>query len=210
MAGDQSSLVSHVFRLLRKNPVEWVLLENVPFMLQLSRGSAMRYVVGELEKLGYRWAYRVLDTRAFGIPQRRQRVFLLASLSADPAELLFSDDAGLPDEADFAGQACGFYWTEGTRGLGWAVNAIPTLKGGSGLGMSFAAGDLVPRWTDRHSVNRGRRAPTRVRGGLDQAGNKNCSADGPLETGRQCRDRRLCGVGRTKNHERAARSARSA
>jgi hypothetical protein len=29
--------------------------------------------------------------------------------------------------------ACGFYWTDGHRGLGWAVNAIPPLKGGSGL-----------------------------------------------------------------------------
>lgn len=26
---------------------------------------------------------------------------------------------------------CGFYWTEGNTGLGWAVDAIPTLKGGS-------------------------------------------------------------------------------
>ncbi len=30
---------------------------------------------------------------------------------------------------------CGFYWTEGLRGLGWAVDAVPTLKGGSGLGI---------------------------------------------------------------------------
>jgi DNA (cytosine-5)-methyltransferase 1 len=135
MAGDQSSLVSHVFRLLEQRQVEWVLLENVPFMLQLGRGAAMRYLVGELERLGYRWAYRVLDTRAFGIPQRRQRVFLVASLSADPAELLFRDDVGAPAEVGFAGRACGFYWTEGTRGLGWAVDAIPTLKGGSGLGI---------------------------------------------------------------------------
>jgi DNA (cytosine-5)-methyltransferase 1 len=28
--------------------------------------------------------------------------------------------------------AHGFYWTEGNRGVGWAENAIPALKGGSG------------------------------------------------------------------------------
>ena len=38
----------------------------------------------------------------------------------------------LPNTADVA---CGFYWTEGNRGLGWAVDATPTLKGGSGLGI---------------------------------------------------------------------------
>ena len=30
---------------------------------------------------------------------------------------------------------CGFYWTEGLRGLGWAIDAVPTLKGGSTLGI---------------------------------------------------------------------------
>jgi DNA (cytosine-5)-methyltransferase 1 len=135
MNGDQSSLVTHVFRLLRKTPVEWVLLENVPFMLQLGRGSAIRHIVAELEKLDYRWAYRVLDSRAFGLPQRRKRVFLLACLSEDPAELIFSEDAGAPDALCHEDSACGFYWTEGNRGLGWAVGAIPTLKGGSGFGI---------------------------------------------------------------------------
>ena len=32
-------------------------------------------------------------------------------------------------------QLCGFYWTEGLRGLGWAVDAVPTLKGGSTIGI---------------------------------------------------------------------------
>lgn len=133
--GSQSGLVSHVFRLLRKHEVPWVLLENVPFMLQLNKGAAIRLVVSELEELGYRWAYRVVDSRAFGLPQRRQRVFLLASLEEDPARLMFREDKGEPPTPEHNGHACGFYWTEGTRGLGWAVNAIPTLKGGSTVGI---------------------------------------------------------------------------
>ena len=43
--GKQSGLVEHVFRLLdaRKKKPRWLLIENVPFMLQLDRGKAMRY-----------------------------------------------------------------------------------------------------------------------------------------------------------------------
>ena len=37
-----------------------------------------------LEDMGYRWAYRVVDARAFGLPQRRLRVLLLASRTEDP------------------------------------------------------------------------------------------------------------------------------
>src|SRR5262249_21420886 len=119
----------------RTNSPRWLLLENVPFMLQLQRGRAMRYLVDELEALGFTWAYRVVDARAFGIPQRRKRVLLLASRSDDPRPPLFGTDAG-EQAVSFSGKELfGFYWTEGLRGLGWAVDAIPTLKGGSGLGI---------------------------------------------------------------------------
>ena len=136
--GEQSRLVGEIFKRLsvRKRGPRWLLLENVPFMLQLHQGKAMRYLVDELERLGYMWAYRVVDTRAFGIPQRRKRVLLLASRTEDPRQPLFGSDSGgnLPE---FSGeQLCGFYWTEGLRGLGWAVDAIPTLKGGSACGIA--------------------------------------------------------------------------
>lgn len=137
IVGGQSGLVAEVFKRLRSRATSprWLLLENVPFMLQLQRGRAMRYLVDQLEALGFTWAYRVVDTRAFGIPQRRRRVLLLASRSEDPRLPLLGVDAE-EDSVEFSGdQMCGFYWTEGLRGLGWAVNALPTLKGGSTLGI---------------------------------------------------------------------------
>ncbi len=133
--GRRSGLVGHVFRLLDQRPVPWVLIENVPFMLQLGGGAAMRYITQNLEQRGYRWAYRVVDTRAFGLPQRRERVFMLASLKEDPGEQLFAEEVSPRISENHAGKACGFYWTEGTRGLGWAVDSVPTLKGGSGVGI---------------------------------------------------------------------------
>ena len=136
--GGQSGLVSEVFRLLRRAPdVQWVLLENVPFMLQLHRGAAIRFIVESLENLGFRWAYRVIDTQAFGIPQRRRRAFVLASRDLDPAPALLgsSVDPRLDPECWRVG---GFYWTEGNRGVGWAREAVPPLKGSSGLGIPSA------------------------------------------------------------------------
>jgi DNA (cytosine-5)-methyltransferase 1 len=135
IGGNQSSLVDHVFRLIQHSDVPWLLLENVPFMLQLGGGAAIRHVTSRLGELGFRWAYRVINTLAFGIPQRRERVFLLASREHDPAPILFGEDSAPPPLQDWRGKACGFYWTEGRRGLGWAVDAVPTLKGGSTLGI---------------------------------------------------------------------------
>ncbi|MGZ9140455.1 MAG: hypothetical protein ACXW38_11815 [Nitrospira sp.] len=70
------------------------------------------------------------------VPQRRERVFLVASREADPATVLLVDDGeARPRETRLDQDAHGFYWTEGTRGLGWAADAVPTLKNGSTIGI---------------------------------------------------------------------------
>lgn len=134
--GRQSGLVEQIFRLLATaDPRMHVILENVPFMLSLSRGSAMALVVERLEALDFRWAYRVVDTRSFGLPQRRRRVVLVASRTLDPADVVLTDDRGSPAEIG-EGAMAGFYWTEGNRGLGWTDEGVPPLKGSSGLGIA--------------------------------------------------------------------------
>lgn len=143
IAGERSGLVRHMFRLLDELDAAgrmptWLMVENVLNMLSLDGGRAMHYLVEQLRARRLHWAYRVVDSQAFGLPQRRQRVILLASRTADPRRVLFADDAGEPtptpeDEHNKRGH--GFYWTEGIRGLGWAPGAIPTLKGGSAVGI---------------------------------------------------------------------------
>lgn len=147
--GARSGLVAEVFRLLagragrRRRPD--LLLENVPFMLQLSGGDAMRRIVAELEALGYRWAWRVVDTFGLGLPQRRERVYLVASTRFDPADVLLSDETTLVRPATAIGyRAHGFYWTEGLGGLGWAPDAVPTLKNGSTIGIASPPAILLP------------------------------------------------------------------
>lgn len=135
ISGRNSGLVSEVFRLLEGSDPEWVVLENVPFMLRLERGRAMRFLTEELSSRGYTWAYRIIDSRAFGLPQRRKRVVVLASRVSDPRSVLFADEGERRIEPDESAVGCGFYWTEGIRGLGWAVDAVPTLKGGSTIGI---------------------------------------------------------------------------
>jgi DNA (cytosine-5)-methyltransferase 1 len=149
IGGENSGLVQRVFELLQasNHRPTWLLMENVPFMLQLDRGRAMDYLTTTLEELGYRWAYRIVDTRAFGLPQRRQRVILLASKTEDPRAVLFVGNHTEPDWGDAHEQACGFYWTEGVRGLGWAVDAIPTLKGGSTIGIPSPPAIRMPNGT---------------------------------------------------------------
>lgn len=149
ISGAQSGLVTHVFAALDASKrvgqrLPWLLIENVSNMLVLDSGDAMTYLVEALEHLGYRWAYRTVDSRFTGVPQRRRRVILLASTTHDPGSVLFADDAGDPGESRYSDEAFGFSWTEGSRGLGWAQDAVPTLKGGSTIGIPSPPAIWVP------------------------------------------------------------------
>jgi DNA (cytosine-5)-methyltransferase 1 len=70
---------------------------------------------------------------------------LLASRVHDPRSVLFPDDAGPMPEPDESEVGCGFYWTEGIRGLGWGVDCLPTLKGGSTIGIPSPPAIRLPK-----------------------------------------------------------------
>ncbi|NVN84614.1 MAG: DNA (cytosine-5-)-methyltransferase [Rhodopseudomonas sp.] len=145
--GDRSGLISEVFRLVEasKHKPEFILLENVAFALHLKKGAALKYVTSNLERLGYKWSYRVLDSRQFGIPQRRRRVFILGSREIVPQSILFGGvDTSIQTDARNA-DLFGFYWTEGNTGLGWSPEAVPPLKGGS----SFSIPSPPAIWNKR-------------------------------------------------------------
>ncbi|WP_336648467.1 DNA mismatch endonuclease Vsr [Microbacterium sp. MMO-10] len=139
--GASSGLVSEVFRIAEATRPEWLVLENVPNLLRLGRGAGIQLIIEKLEALGYSWAYRVLDSRAFGVAQRRNRVIVLASTAPGlAAQALLGDDTrGVePFEEPAQAEASGFYWTEGRRGVGLVRGAVPTLKGGSTVGLPSA------------------------------------------------------------------------
>lgn len=145
IGGGRSGLVDHIFRLLDKRRTPWVVLENVSFMLSLDGGRAMEFLTREFEVRGYRWAYRVVNSLGF-VPQRRERVLFVATTTdVDPASVVLVDEHE-PRRADttLEDNAHGFYWTEGVRGLGWAAEAIPTLKNGSTIGIPSPPAILMP------------------------------------------------------------------
>ena len=52
--------------------------------------AELQAITDEFERRGYRWAYRVVDTYGFGLPQRRERVYLVASREVVPAAVLLA------------------------------------------------------------------------------------------------------------------------
>ena len=144
ISGKNSSLVNEIFRLIENNyRPRYVVIENVANLITLHKGEALKYITERFNQLGYNWAYRLVDPRSFGIPQRRPRFVMVASTEMHPKDILFpiNEDIDAVIQEKPIGElsdAYGFYWTEGRLGIGWANNSIPPLKCGSTLGLPSA------------------------------------------------------------------------
>ena len=80
---------------------KWIVWENVPGVLSSNRGRDFGTFLGALGKVGYGFAYRVLDAQYFGVPQRRRRVFLVGCLGdwRSAAKVLFEPESMSGDPA---------------------------------------------------------------------------------------------------------------
>lgn len=78
----------------RRPPV--VVLENVAALLSSHEGRDFALVLRTLADFGYDVAWRVLDSRYFGVPQSRSRVFVVGSLggAASAGSVLFERECG--------------------------------------------------------------------------------------------------------------------
>lgn len=96
LKGSQSGLFFEFARLLEANRPEVVVLENVAGLLSSNEGRDFGLVIRTLADLGYGVAWRVLDSRHFGVPQSRTRVFIVGTLG-DPktaGSVLFEPECG--------------------------------------------------------------------------------------------------------------------
>lgn len=104
LEGERSGLFTQFARLVRAAPPKWLVIENVPGLLNSGGGQDFKYVLETLDDIGYFVAWRVLDAKFFGTPQRRRRVFIVASYQTDrAARVLF--EYGIPDQMVREGEA---------------------------------------------------------------------------------------------------------
>ncbi len=70
----------------------WVVWENVEAALSANSGRDFGALLWKMGKIGYGYAWRVLDARDFGLPQSRRRLFVVAHLGDwKRAAAVFSD-----------------------------------------------------------------------------------------------------------------------
>lgn len=111
----------------------WLVLENVPGLLSSGNGRDFQTVLATLADIGYVGYWRVLDSRYFGVPTKRRRVFVVAGLGELPP-LDFMADAGPVERVSGKAEA-GSPWSD----------AHPTLLAGfsDGTNIDISGSSIV-------------------------------------------------------------------
>lgn len=91
--GSRSSLYFELIRLLKgkeeKDKPEWIFLENVKNLLSINNGWDFARVLFALDEIGYDAEWELLNSKYFGVPQNRERVYIIGHLRSRSERKVF-------------------------------------------------------------------------------------------------------------------------
>lgn len=78
--GTRSGLFYEIMRLLdecKENKPQWIMCENVKNLLSIDGGGGFLTVVSEMAERGYSIEWKVYNSKDYGVPQNRERVYIV-------------------------------------------------------------------------------------------------------------------------------------
>ena len=84
-SGTRSSLLFETIRIIKemKDKPKWIIWENVKGVLDRNMRDSFFIYLKELDNLGYESKFEILNAMDFGIPQKRERIFVVSCLEAN-------------------------------------------------------------------------------------------------------------------------------
>lgn len=86
----KGTLFFEVARAVKQIKPRFVFLENVKGLLNHDKGDTFRTILNAFDELGYDVQWRVLNSKNFGVPQNRERVYIIGHLRGDSGREVFS------------------------------------------------------------------------------------------------------------------------
>lgn len=85
----KGTLFFEVARAVKQIKPRFVFLENVKGLLNHDKGNTFRTILNTFDELGYDVEWRLLNSKDFGVPQNRERVYIIGHLRGDGGREVF-------------------------------------------------------------------------------------------------------------------------
>ena len=80
----RGTLFFEIARIIKAKRPKLIFLENVKGLLNHEKGQTFSIIIQTISELGYDVQWMVLNSKFFGVPQNRERVFIIGSLREEP------------------------------------------------------------------------------------------------------------------------------
>ena len=97
----RGTLIFEVFRIIAEKHPRLVLLENVKGLLSHDGGRTFKTIITSLAELGYAVEWQVLNAKNFGVPQNRERVFIIGHLGGFGGQQVFPIGENVRENSGF-------------------------------------------------------------------------------------------------------------
>ncbi|HEL2003067.1 TPA: DNA cytosine methyltransferase [Streptococcus suis] len=84
---------------------KYLFLENVTGLLNHDNGNTFETILGALDELGYDAEWQVFNSKNFGVPQNRERVFIIGHLRGAGGRAIFPFERGDKEIGSLQGQS---------------------------------------------------------------------------------------------------------
>lgn len=127
LTNEKNWLFREYFRIVEQIQPCWVVFENVKGLLETEKGFFLKEILNHLEKIGYTTSTMVLNSAFYGVPQTRNRLFIIGSLESKKVEVPAISTQKPVTVFD-------------------AIHDLPVLKNGSALSESAYSGAPVSEY----------------------------------------------------------------
>jgi len=86
---NRGNLFFEIYRVIRARKPRIVFLENVKGLLSHSEGRTFAVILSKMDELGYNVEWEVLNSKHFGVPQNRERVFIIGHIRGESFRQIF-------------------------------------------------------------------------------------------------------------------------
>lgn len=95
LSGERSGLFFEFMRAVKSKKPKYFIWENVKGALSSNQGRDMAIVINEMAEAGYSLWWQVLNAKDFGVPQNRERIFVIGFRDGCPREIFFERESNI-------------------------------------------------------------------------------------------------------------------
>ena len=136
---------------------KYLFLENVKGLLNHNKGNTFEVILSALDELGYNVEWQVLNSKNFGVPQNRERVFIIGHLRGECTRRVFPFGGESQSTSSQSVVKIGNVNPSGNGMNGEVYQAdslAPTLTTNKGEGQKIAIPVLTPDRTNKRQNGR--------------------------------------------------------